>query len=263
MSKEAFDEILETFETTNIKIFAEKCIETIPPYFWVVPASSSLKYHGLIYCQEGGLARHTLALCRIMNHLFNLDWFKQKYSAEERDCLRLAGLMHDTRKSGSQEDYEKSKWTKFDHPIQAAKVVYKTYMENKDSLNIRGEYIDMICKAIESHMGQWSTDKRSSVVLPVPEADYQALLHICDYLASRKDIEIKFPELDVTVASDIETLKPNIQTRETPDVNTWTLPFGKYKGLTLPEVQLSDPGYIEWAKTNATSEPFRTLANEL
>lgn len=141
----AFDEILNTFETDNIKRFAELCIETIPEYFWHVPASSTLRYHNAIYCTEGGLARHTVALCKIMNHILSLDWFKHKYhDPEERDCLRLAGLMHDTRKSGSQEDYQKSKWTKFDHPIQAAKVVYKTYMENKDSLNIRGEYIDMI-----------------------------------------------------------------------------------------------------------------------
>ena len=258
------DEILNTFETKNIKQFAELCIKTIPDYFWHVPASSTGKYHPVYALGDGGLARHTLALCRIMNHLFDLDWFKQKYNAAERDCLRLAGLMHDTRKSGSQEDFEKSKWTTFDHPLRAANVVYETYFNNRDSLDIFGGYIEMICKAIESHMGQWNTDKRSGIELPVPEADYQALLHVCDYLASRKDIDIKFSELDLTVAKpDIETLKPNIQTRETPDVNTWTLPFGKYKGLTLPEVQLSDPGYIEWAKTNATSEPFRTLANEL
>lgn len=260
--KELFDEILNTFETNNIKQFAELCIETIPDYFWRVPASSTGKYHPTYALGDGGLVRHTLALCRIMNHLFNLDWFKQKYNAEERDCLRLAGLMHDTRKSGSQKDYEKSKWTTFDHPLQAAKMVYKTYMYNKDSLSIRGSYIDMICKAIESHMGQWNTDKRSGVELPVPEGDYQALLHVCDYLASRKDIEMKFEEANIDTSKlNIDASKPNIETQ--PDINTWVLPFGKYKGLTLPEVQLSDPGYIEWAKTNATSEPFRTLANEL
>lgn len=247
----AFDEILNTFETDNIKRFAELCIETIPEYFWHVPASSTGKYHPVYALGDGGLVRHTLALCRIMNHLFNLDWFRQEYSAEERDCLRLAGLMHDTRKSGSQEDYEKSKWTKFDHPIQAADVVYKTYIDNKDSLSTRGIYIDMICKAIESHMGQWSTDKRSSVVLPVPEADYQALVHLCDYLASRKDIEVLF-----------DGAKQDIQP-EKPDIHTWTLPFGKYKGMTLFDVQAENPGYIEWAKNNLTSEPIRSLLAEM
>ena len=254
----AFDEILNTFETDSAKRFAELCIETIPEYFWHVPASSTGKYHPSYTQGEAGLVRHTLALCRIMNHLFNLDWFRQEYSAEERDCLRLAGLMHDTRKSGSQEDYEKSKWTKFDHPIQAADVVYKTYIDNKDSLSTRGIYIDMICKAIESHMGQWSTDKRSSVVLPVPEADYQALVHMCDYLASRKDIEVLFDG----AKQDIGASRPDIQP-EKPDIHTWTLPFGKYKGMTLFDVQAENPGYIEWAKNNLTSEPIRSLLAEM
>ena len=251
--KELFDEILNTFETENIKQFAELCIKTIPPYFWVVPASSTGKYHPIYALGEGGLARHTLALCRIMNHLFNLDWFRQKYSAEERDCLRLAGLMHDTRKSGSQEDYQKSKWTKFDHPIQAAKVVYKTYMENKDSLNIRGEYIDMICQCIESHMGAFNTDKRSNIELPVPTSEEQMLVHICDYLASRKDIEVLFDD----TKHDIDAVKP--------DIHTWTLDFGKYKGMTLIEVNDSDPGYIEWLKKqeNFDREPCKTLLRDL
>jgi len=247
----AFDEILNTFETDNIKRFAELCIETIPEYFWHVPASSTGKYHPVYALGDGGLVRHTLALCRIMNHLFNLDWFRQEYSAEERDCLRLAGLMHDTRKSGSQEDYEKSKWTKFDHPLLAASVVHKVYEDNKDSLDVFPGYITTICQCIESHMGEFNTDKRSNIELPVPVSDEQALVHVCDYLASRKDIEVLF-----------DGAKQDIQP-EKPDIHTWTLPFGKYKGMTLFDVQAENPGYIEWAKNNLTSEPVRSLLAEM
>lgn len=249
----AFDEILNTFETENIKQFAELCIKTIPDYFWYVPASSTGKYHPVYALGDSGLVRHTLALCRIMNHLFNLDWFKQKYSAEERDCLRLAGLMHDTRKSGSQEDYQKSKWTKFDHPIQAASVVRKAYEDNNDSLNISESYVNMICQCIESHMGAFNTDKRSNIELPVPTSEEQMLVHICDYLASRKDIEVLFDD----TKHDIDAVKP--------DIHTWTLDFGKYKGMTLIEVNDSDPGYIEWLKKqeNFDREPCKTLLRDL
>jgi len=111
------------------------------------------------------------------------------------------------------------------------------------------EEVKLIRNAIESHMGQWNTDKRyPSVVLPKPENKYQIMIHLADYLASRKDIEIKFDE---------ETKA------ELPDVNTWVLPFGKYKGMTLVEVQAENPGYIEWAKSNANSEPFRSLVMQL
>lgn len=255
----AFDEILNTFETDSAKRFAELCIETIPEYFWHAPASSTGKYHPNYALGEGGLARHTVALCKIMNHILSLDWFKHKYhDPEERDCLRLAGLMHDTLKSGSQEDYEKSKWTKFDHPLLAASVVHKVYEDNKDSLDVFPGYITTICQCIESHMGEFNTDKRSNIELPVPVSDEQALVHMCDYLASRKDIEVLFDG----AKQDIGASKPDIQP-EKPDIHTWTLPFGKYKGMTLFDVQAENPGYIEWAKNNLTSEPVRSLLAEM
>lgn len=102
--------------------------------------------------------------------------------------MRIAGLMHDSRKSGSQEEYEHNHYTNFDHPIKAANVV----REFKGTGFWNDNEIELIAQAIESHMGQWNTDKRSLVVLPLPTNKYQMMVHWCDYLASRKDIEIKF-----------------------------------------------------------------------
>ena len=246
--KEFFREVLDTFENDDLKEFCDQCLDTIPDYFWEVGASSSGKYHPSYALGPLGLARHTLALCRIMNHLFNIDCVKNQYTSRERDLLRIAGLMHDSRKSGSQQDYEKSKYTKFDHPLLASNEiarVWNDYSGKKMSI----EEVKLIRSVIESHMGQFNTDKRHpDVVLPIPQDKYQIIVHICDYLASRKDIEIKFDE---------ETKA------ELPDINTWVLPFGKYKGMTLVEVQAENPGYIEWAKSNANSEPFRSLVMKL
>ena len=36
-----FDSILNTIESEDIRKFAERCIETIPDYFWNVGASST------------------------------------------------------------------------------------------------------------------------------------------------------------------------------------------------------------------------------
>lgn len=245
--KTVFNIILDTFENEDLKEFCDQCLNTIPPYFWEVGASSTGKYHPEYALGVGGLARHTLALCRIMNHLFSIDCVKNQYTSRERDLLRIAGLMHDTRKSGSQEDYEKSKYTKFDHPLLASNEVARVW-NNYDGKKMSIEEAKLVRSVIESHMGQWNTDKRSSVELPTPEDKYQILLHVCDYLASRKDIELQFDE-------EIKS--------ETPDVNTWVLPFGKYKGMTLIEVQAENPGYIEWAKNNANTEPFRSLVATL
>ena len=41
--KEVFKPILDTFENEDIKIFARACLDTIPPYFWEVGASSTGK----------------------------------------------------------------------------------------------------------------------------------------------------------------------------------------------------------------------------
>lgn len=241
--KEVFKPILDTFENEDIKRFAEACLDTIPPYFWEVGASSTGKYHPRYALGTLGLAKHTLALCRFMNHLFSVDCIKKQFNSRERDLMRIAGMMHDTRKSGSQKDYEKSKWTNFDHPLLAADAV-----RGVEKL-IPADEVEIVATAIESHMGQWSTDSRHpDVTLPLPENKYQILVHVCDYLASRKDIEVLFEDMPKA---------------EEPTVETWKIPFGKHHGKTLLEIQEEDPSYIYWAKDNAKSEPFRTLVKQL
>lgn len=164
------------------------------------------------------------------------------FTSRERDLLRIAAIMHDSRKSGGQEEYEHSKWTRFEHPLLAAKVVKET-----DGLNPPEK--DYIAEAIESHMGQWNTDKRSSVTLPKPTNAPAMLVHLADYLASRKDLIVLFDEPTLQVAK--------------PDVKTYKLNFGKHNGKTLLEVNKEDPGWIEWAKMNITREPIATLLKEV
>lgn len=182
-----FTEILETIENKDMRDFAEECIKTIPKYFWEVGASSTGKYHPEYTLGNLGLARHTCAVVRFLNHTFEIESLN-KFTSRERDILRIAGMMHDSRKSGSQSDYEKNKYTKFDHPLLAAEVIRSFKGKNI----IADNEVEMIAQTIESHMGQWNTDKQGKVVLPKPQNRFQNLLHWADYLASRKDIEIKF-----------------------------------------------------------------------
>ena len=39
---------------------------------------------------------------------------------------------------------------------------------------------------IETHMGKWNTSKHSEVVLPRPKTAIQYMVHLADYIASRK-----------------------------------------------------------------------------
>lgn len=234
-----FESLLDTFENEDIKKFTESCIDTIPSYFWEVGASSTGKYHPAYALGKLGLARHTCALVRFLNHMLSIDCIKNDFSSRERDLMRVAGIMHDSMKSGTDEDYARSKYTKFEHPILAANNIRKMS-------GLPDDEIELIATTIESHMGQWATDKRSKTVLPTPENKYQKLVHLADYLASRKDIEVLFDE---------EFQKKE----EIPDINTYIIPFGKYKGKTLPEIKEIDSGYISWAKENMTREPVKTL----
>lgn len=240
------DEILNTIENDDMKEFAEELIKTIPPYFFHVAASSSGKFHSQYALGEGGLARHTCSLVRILNHIFNIECMNL-WTSRERDMLRIACMMHDSRKSGSQEDYEKNKYTKFNHPLLAAEII-----ESFDGKFLNHEEISIISSSIRSHMGQWNTDSRSDVILPKPHTKYEKIVHMVDYLASRKDIEIKFDD--------------NPDAYPLPDIKTWTMPCGKYKGLTLSEICDVDPNYLRWIANESDmgkTEPLKTFLTKL
>ena len=239
-----FNSLLDTFENEDIKNFAKECIETIPDYFWNVGASSTGKYHPQYALGDLGLARHTCALVRFLNHILSIDCYKNDFTSRERDLLRVAGIMHDSRKSGNDEDYARSKFTKFDHPILAANEI-RTIIGF-----IPEEELELVANMIESHMGSWNTDKRSSTVLPLPENKYQKMIHLADYLASRKDIEVLFDGFE-------------IPKKELPKLDEYVLSFGKYSGKTLPQIAEIDKGYIEWAKENMTREPVKSLLAQM
>ena len=241
-----FNSLLETFENEDIKTFTKRCIMTFPSYFYLVGASSTAKYHAAYALGELGLARHTCAVVRFLNHIFSIDCYKNDYTSRERDLLRLAGIMHDSRKSGDDKDYRISKYTRFNHPLLAAQVV----RELKGN-ELPDEEVEFIAEAIETHMGQFNTDKRSKEELPTPQTNAQKLLHLADYLASRKDLEVLF---DAAVAP-----KP----AEKPTLETYLMDCGRYKGKTLLEIAKIDRSYILWAKKNMEREPARTLLKDM
>lgn len=174
-----FEEELKLIENDDLKELTEKLILTIPDYFWNVPASSSGLHHPSFASGEGGLYRHTQVAFKILNHILEVS----NFTSYERDMMRIAILMHDTRKCGTQEEYEKNGKTLFEHPTLAADIV-RTF-----SISDKYKYFALtIANMIESHMGQWSTSKYSDLTLPIPISRCEKIVHIADYLSSRKDI---------------------------------------------------------------------------
>lgn len=157
-------------------------IEKIPDYFFKIEASSTGKYHPSYALGEGGLVRHTKAAVRMAKELYGIYKFPQR----EKDLMIMALVLHDSIKKGETE----SKYTLFDHPLKACEFLRK----NAQELTISKEDIDFVCDCISSHMGRFNTSDYSDVILPLPKTPEQKFVHMCDFLASRKVINIKFDE---------------------------------------------------------------------
>lgn len=240
-----FNSILNTFENDDIRQYAVDRINSFEPYVWEVPASSSGMFHPKISLGEGGLIRHTVAVVRFLNYIFGVNEIGNKFTSRERDLMRVAAICHDSFKSGTQADYENNHQTKFNHPLLAAESIRK-------SAGLPQNELELIAHIIEAHMGSFKTTNKyyPDVVLPVPKDKYQIFLHLADYLASRKDLEMQF---ESQYMPEPEPL---------PDINTWKINFGKYKGKTIPELAKEDPGYIHWMREKYMNEPVVSLLKE-
>lgn len=246
MSRDTFERELDTFENSDIRELAEMMIDNIPEYFFTVPASSTGKYHPSYALGDGGLYRHTCALLRLMNHMFTIEQTQNQFTSRERDLLRLSGIMHDTRKSGEADN--KSKYTVFNHPLLASDAIrkFKGAVET-----VSDEEIEIMSKACESHMGEFNTDRKSGATLPKPHNKYEKLLHLCDYLASRKDIDVSFEEY----------VKPVVVI---PNIEEYVISFGKkHNGEKILDVLKTDKSYLDWCKENIYKEPLQSILKEI
>ena len=182
--KNAFEKELTYIKNGKYKKAAEELIKLLPDYFYEVAASSTGKYHPSFALNEGGLVRHTKAAVKIAHEILEDDVIGYSFTNDEKDLMLIALIMHDGLKHG----LTKEKYVRFDHPILMANYI----KENKDKLPFSENEINFIASVISSHMGSWNTNPYSDVVLPIPKNKYQRFVHMCDFLASRKFLDIKF-----------------------------------------------------------------------
>lgn len=237
--------ILNTIVNDDIREFAKILIEGLPDYIWHVGASSTGKYHPAYSLGEAGLMRHQIAVVRFLNYFFELEQYNTKFTSREMDLMRTAGLVHDGRKSGEQTDYQRSKFTKFDHPLQMANVI-RSY----DEQYLNHDELEFCAHCVESHMGSWNTDRKNSVVLPKPMDEYQHFVHLADYLASRKDLTMAFDNVETPKATPT-------------NIEEYIITFGKYKGTKLVDVYNKDRSYCMWLKDNSYQSEVVDMIKQL
>lgn len=173
-----FADELNLIQNKEIRNFTEDMLSKLPNYFFEIQASSTGKYHPTFAQGEQGLVRHTICAVNIAYDLVNRnDMFAscKQYS----DYIVSALILHDGCKSGR----IKQQYTQHDHPIQVCNLIKENYQDKNSEL---------ICSLISSHMGQWSTGRGSSVILPKPQNVLQSLVHLADYLASRRYLDFNF-----------------------------------------------------------------------
>ena len=181
-----FEKEITYIKNLNKREDIKYLINLIPDYFFLIPASSTGKYHPKFASTKNGLLKHTKAAVRIAYDLFETV---TNFTDEDKDLIIMALIMHDGLKKGMEEE----KYTRFDHPLLVSKLI----LENANNLKMDISSVRRICSMIESHMGKWNTSKFSKVELPLPRDEYQRFVHRCDFLASRSYLNIKFDKLDI------------------------------------------------------------------
>jgi hypothetical protein len=184
---EVFTEELNQISDEKLRGFVAEFLDTtIPKYFYHVPASSSGKYHPKQDLGEGGLVRHTKAVVRVALDLLRCEQFVEDTS-ENRDIAIISCLLHDTFKNG----IEDSGYTVSEHPLLASEFFSKNLLYcHCPSFNETFRNWT-ISSCIESHMGIWNKDREGNEILPKPETEFQKLVHMADYIASRKYINFE------------------------------------------------------------------------
>jgi len=177
-----FEIELSFIKNDKIREFTEKAIGLLPDYFFVIPASTSRKYHPQFAAGEGGLVRHTQAAVRLAKELFRLDML-QYLSDDDKDLVLASLILHDGNKAGKMGLH-----TVAEHPL-----LMSDFLKNNSELKgiISDQWLDTICGNIEHHMGQWTQDyKTGKQVLNPPKGRMQNFVHLIDYIVSRRMVEI-------------------------------------------------------------------------
>jgi len=177
-----FNQELSYIKDDRLKENTKIILNELPDYFYEVQAASTGKYHPRYALGNKGLVRHVKSAVRIAYDLFTI----YKFEEHTKDIIIISLLIHDGLKHGFIEE----KYSKFEHPLLIGELLDNI----KEKLTLTNEEIKEIKANVSSHMGKFNTNQYSDIVLPLPNTITQKFVHMCDFLASRKEILFEFDE---------------------------------------------------------------------
>lgn len=140
-SKELLYSEVEMIESEDIREFVKLALADAEPEFWLVPASSTGKYHPAEDNGDGGLVRHVYkgSAGVIPQYARRAD-----FTQRELDMARAAFLVHDIKKNG----WVWGEFTDYTHGLIASQWLEQFPLEDEAA---KAE----ILEAVRYHMGKW------------------------------------------------------------------------------------------------------------
>lgn len=183
-AKEFFSNELDQIKDKNIRSFTEYCLDNAPPYFWVVPSSSTGKYHPPQSLGTGGLVRHTRSA------VYFADILCRAYGVEGRakDIIISAVLSHDLAKY----DLPMRPHTVSNHDKISADYVFNLAKQFVSEGNILAvEDAQAICKGIAFHYGRWTTEDRRKK-FSEEYSTTELIVHLADMVSAGREVSLGF-----------------------------------------------------------------------
>jgi hypothetical protein len=178
---------LDRIKNPNLQAFAQFCLDKAPLYFWLVPSSSTGKYHPPQSNGRGGLVRHVKAMLVFCETFIRMN----SLTGDDADCARVACLTHDIVKYGPN-DTPLPHTTK-DHDRQGALFVHQLGQlfnaERAEDKRVPDATLRLICGGIAWHAGQWASKQPNSPKrYPTDFTLLEQTVHQADMAAATPDV---------------------------------------------------------------------------
>ena len=172
--KEILRNELDLIRDVWIKQFVEEMLDKAPQSYFIREASSTNKYHPPSSRGYQGLMRHVKRCVYIGEQLLRNDIYTSL--RDKHDEIIAALILHDAKKYGD----NNSRWSQKEHAEMAAYWIADSTVEEKGKV---------IAQLVLTHMGQWGK-------VP-PSTPLEKFVHLCDYIASLKDLEREIEDMPV------------------------------------------------------------------
>lgn len=170
----SFKKELSMITNGEILSLTEKLIQQFPEPFWVMPASSTGKYHSESSAGKGGLVLHTKQVFWTAKTILDTDLYPVN-----KDVVLAACILHDgwKYKSGSQ-------WTVKNHATLAVQEIERIVDADRFFCYApeRPAWYLLLLDCILSHNGKFTAEWDSKK----PYLPEQKIVHVADMIGSRR-----------------------------------------------------------------------------